>query len=609
MVALFATLAVAIGLATPALAATITVNQPEEGHNFVAYQILDGTVTEDTGHTNVRLSNVEWGSNVNGDALLTALRSSTTPVYAATSSNGTKSNTTVGAVFADAKSAADFAAVFDWASDNSALANEVAKIINARPDVLKGDGVTAQRNDTSRTYTLTIDDPGYYFIRDGEGEDANVFVQIFNDDKEVAPKSATPGLEKKVQENTSYQQNGGYGTGYNDTADYSIGDMVPFKLIGTIPDTSAYSNGYQYTISDTLSTSLDLPSTSDVKVYLTTGKDSDLSSASTTYSTGMAALDVTSSFLVTPATSTAGVKTLTIRPNIGGNNDAAGANDLTKVPNVDKFKYVVVTYSAKLNSSAVLGQQAIAGNLGESGSRGNVNKARLYYSNNPSFPDADHQGETPEDYVIVFTYGTDVTKVSASDTSTKLQNVTFKLVKGTYSAAEGATNNYAQVEDGKLTGWTTSANAANTTLTTDANGNIKVDGLDAGTYNLVEINNPNSGYNTPSEPWVITITANTSNGQGGEGAVTELVSLSGTVTNGSFTNNVAFHNQDKGLVAGTVSGVPTTGVVSATITNTQGFQLPQTGGTGTIALTIVGVILAAGAIIGLSIRKRANDEQ
>lgn len=612
---LVAAFIIALATALPAHAATITVNQPEDGHSYSAYQILDATVTEESNHTNVRLSNVQWGSNVNGDQLLAALKASNTPVYAATSNNGVKGNTTVGQVFANANSAADFAAVFDWASDNSALANEVAGIINqsmansdASDDILKGNPITSQRKEDNSGYTLEANDPGYYYIQDGAASatGGKYFVQIFNDSKEIAAKNATPALEKKVLENTKYQQDGGYGTAYNDTADYSIGDDVTFKLIGSIPDMSAYNNGYRYTVVDTLSTSLDLPAASDVKVFLAKERNAAVSLDGEAPS---GSVEVTSSFAVTtdPAT-----HVITVQPNIAASeNKTSGTNDLSAVPSIGEYNYVVVVYKAKLNASAALGQQTVTGNtLGESADHGNVNKAHLTYSNNPSFPDQDHHGTTPDDYVIVFTYGTDLTKVSAADTSTPLANASFILVKGTYT--DNGTNQYAQLSGDatngwRLTGWTSNRNEA-TTMTTQANGKVQVAGLDDGTYNLVETVTP-SGFNQPSQPWTITISADTSNGQDGNGKTTELKSLSGTVANGSFTNNVAFSGQDKGLVSGEVTGSVNTGAVSATITNTQGFQLPQTGDMGTKLLIALGVAIVAAVLIIASIRKRANGAQ
>lgn len=637
VVAALATLAVALGLATPALAATITVNQPEQNHIYNAYQILKATVTEDANHTNVRLSNVQWGDNVNGDALLSLLHTSQTNVYAATDSSGVKSDTTVATVFGKAQSAEDFAAVFDWAADNSALAQVVAEIIEAHSGtVLKGKPLTSTPVAATETvdahYTIEVNNPGYYYIKDtgSAAGTPSVFIQIFHDDKDIAPKNATPTLEKKVQENAKYQINGGYGVGYNDSADYSIGDSVPFKLIGAIPDMSAYNNGYQYTITDTLSTSLTAPESTAVKVFLSTTKDASVDASTTTAPNGT--VDVTSQFSVS-----VNGQTITVQPNITGSTSGAGANDLKQVVTTGTttlatdttYKYVIVVYSATLNSNAALGQQTISDNkLGETGAtardRGNVNKAHLDYSNNPSFPSNTHDS-TPDDYVIVFTYGTTFTKVDASNPTTKIDNVVFRLYK---YAADGSTKQYAIVDEAThklgvlnttnnvMEYWTDDSSHSNVTLTTENDGLIRVYGLDAGTYYLEEVSTkPNSSYNRPSQPWIIAITAETGNtrdsgshAQDGQGNETDLSSLTADVTNASY-GSVTFRGNTNSLVSGDPTGKPATGLIEATITNTQGFELPQTGGAGTIAITVAGIVLVAGAVITLTIRKRANDER
>ena len=49
-------------------------------------------------------------------------------------------------------------------------------------------------------------------------------------------------------------------------ADWDIGDSVPFKLIGSIPDMSAYDT-YEYIFTDTLSNGLTLQADT-IKVYI-----------------------------------------------------------------------------------------------------------------------------------------------------------------------------------------------------------------------------------------------------------------------------------------------------------------------------------------------------
>ena len=64
-------------------------------------------------------------------------------------------------------------------------------------------------------------------------------------------------------------QDGGYGNGYNDVADWNIGDEIPFKLIGTLPDEDSWVDytTYTYIFHDTMSAGLTLVGDS-IHVYI-----------------------------------------------------------------------------------------------------------------------------------------------------------------------------------------------------------------------------------------------------------------------------------------------------------------------------------------------------
>lgn len=141
------------------------------------------------------------------------------------------------------------------------------------------------------------------------------------------------------------------------------------------------------------------------------------------------------------------------------------------------------------------------------------------------------------------------------------------------------------MENNKLTGWVDSENSA-TTLTTDANGLIKVAGLDDGTYYIHEIQ-PLSGYNRIEDVTVV-ISADTTNGQKGQGEVTELKKIDVTANRKSAESEV------------------NTGVGTVTIKNNQGSTLPSTGGMGTTIFYVVGSILVLGAAILLITKKRMS---
>lgn len=161
-----------------------------------------------------------------------------------------------------------------------------------------------------------------------------------------------------------------------------------------------------------------------------------------------------------------------------------------------------------------------------------------------------------------------------------MAGVTFNL----YKYENNNVKKYAQVVNGKLAGWTDEAHA--TVLTTDSDGLIKVAGLDDGTYYIHEIK-PLAGYNSIDDVEIV-ITADTSNGQNGEGAVSELVSIDVTANGVAGTGNAA------------------AGTATVTIANNKGSNLPSTGGMGTTIFYVVGSILVLGAAILLITKKRMS---
>ncbi|MGN0988631.1 MAG: isopeptide-forming domain-containing fimbrial protein [Otoolea sp.] len=436
VLAMMMTLAMVIS----AFAATVTV--PSSGilkdHTFTAYQIFSGR--EEGGV----LSDVQWGSGIDSTAFLTAL----------------KADTTCGSLFTDCTDAAAVAKVLSDKNTNEALANAVAKLAYAN----KTDSGTAL---ISGQNTLA---DGYYLIVDtttnvGEGGAYNTaLLQVVGDINITVKTDATPTVEKKVLEDDKYNPDGGYGTGYNDVADYNIGDAVPFKLIGSVPDMSRYDT-YKYIFHDTLSAGLTLNEDS-IKVYV----ESDKAGTGKTEITGW-----------TKA--------------VDGQSFTVSFTDLKTVSGISQGKYIIVEYTATLNQSAVVGLD------------GNPNTVYLEYSNKPDQSgsgDTDNTGETPVDKVIVFSYELDTTKVDGQDNAKKLEGAEFKL--------HNADNKWMIVDsNNKVTGWADTEEGGST-LTSDANGLFKVIGLDDGTYYLKETKAP-SGYNLLSSEITVVITATTTNGQ------------------------------------------------------------------------------------------------
>ena len=506
LVSLLLALVMVFALAVSVSAATVTMptNGILKDHTYTAYQVFAGR--EENGI----LSDVTWGSGISSDAFLAAL----------------KADTTYGSLFTDCTDAAAVAKVLGANNTNEALANAVAELAYANKT---GDGTAL----TSGANTL---DDGYYLIVDttenvAAGSAYNKALLQVVGNINIAVKTDAPTVDKTVTNNDNTTGN---------AADYSIGDAVPFTLIGSVPDMSRYDT-YKYIFHDTLSAGFDAPETSAVKVYLSNDGTYDTSDA-----------DVTASFEIEVVD-----HTITI-----------SCNNLKTISNIAKGQFVIVKYEATLNSSAVIG------------GTGNPNTVFLEYSNKPdqSGSGDNNTGNTPEDKVFVFTYELDVTKVDGQD-NTKLAGAEFKL--------RTTDNKWVTVDtNGKVTGWVGSETAGST-LTTDANGLVKIIGLDAGTYYLKETKAP-VGYNTLKDEIKIVITA-------------EL-----TQTEDAAALNTLKISVDNGEAK---DGSITTGIVATDVKNNKGATLPETGGMGTTLFYAIGGILVLAAVVLFVTKRRMSAEK
>jgi fimbrial isopeptide formation D2 family protein/LPXTG-motif cell wall-anchored protein len=389
----------------------LTLTGTAKGHTYEAYQVFTGDLSTDDGKK--VLSNVKWGT---------------------------------GTTYTGTESAADVA---------KALGNRTMTIADLQSKLTLTKPVKTV--ESSKDSTTTVIDglvAGYYLVKDQDGTQTGksdaytkFIVQVVGD-TEASIKSNVPTVVKKVQD---INDSTGETSGWQDSADYDIGDDVPYQITGTMPDDIADYTTYKYEFSDTMSKGL-------------------------TYTANTATIkigdkDVTGSFQEVVTKNTDDDPTVVTWTC----NNLKGIDGVT----LDKDTKVVVTYTAKLNENATIG------------AAGNPNTVNLTYSNNPNNSGKGETGKTPDDKNIVFTYKTVVNKFD-QDGTTRLKGAGFTLQKK-YKKNDG-TFEYKVVK----------------TFTAGEETTFEFTGLDDGAYKLIESTTP-AGYNTIT-PIEFTISATHNDG-------------------------------------------------------------------------------------------------
>lgn len=180
---------------------TITINNPEPGHTYEAYQIFAGDLETVDGKT--VLTNITWGNGVNADEAQ--------------------------ATFKDAAAkAAELT--------TEVKARDFANFIGAR----KFNYLTNPTESTAGngTYTIANLAPGYYLVKDKEStltnEDAfyTLYMMKVVGNVTAEPKGGKPTLDKQIKNNNT----GEWGV----VGDHQIGDTVEFRTITTIYNPHGY---------------------------------------------------------------------------------------------------------------------------------------------------------------------------------------------------------------------------------------------------------------------------------------------------------------------------------------------------------------------------------
>lgn len=464
------------------------ITAPATTHIYEIYQIFTGDYSTDAAGT-AKLANIKWGANGTGTA-------------------GEAVGQTILDELSKVSSSASDKAKLDVIEKYVTLTNPVETITNGGTADVVG---------------------GYYLIKDRDGslsgsEPYTTYLVSVVGNVTINPKSNdVPEFKKKLKDTNDST---GDVSDWQDSADYDIGDDIPFRLQGTVPEDYDSYKTYYYAFHDVEEKGLTFDPSS-VEVHL--GDENGAIIPNTDY------------------------KVLTKKDGTTSDTECTFEivfDDLKKVSGVTADSTITVTYKSQLNDSAVLGAQ------------GNVNKAKLEYSNNPR---GNGTGTTPWDNVIVFTYKVVVNKIDQA--GQPLVGAQFTLTK-------------------KINGGTEVIK----TMTIDSSETqFTLSGLDDGEYTLTETVTP-AHYNTIS-PITFTVKADHTITWETERREDILTSLSG----------------DKKVGEITFASSKTDGTLTTDVINNIGTTLPGTGGIGTTIFYVIGGGLMVAAAILLITKKRMEN--
>ena len=388
----------------------------------------------------------------------------------------------------------------------------------------------------------------------------------WNYDVTVYPKNQTgsPDLEKTVrEEKNSTGKNTGSLTdiadGYAHTATASVGDVVDYQIISTLPTiTSKATSLTTYTFVDTLSEGIRY-NRSDVVIefFRDAGCTDQITAWDEDSGKFVVSYDDAQNTMTIGMTET-GLADINESESVYTGSVKRGYSDCT----------MRITYAATLTAGAQLGDTD------------NPNEVALTWKRtNTGYFD------TLQDCCHVYTYGVDVLK-QFSDGKGDLTNVSFLLHNDSddvYIIAEQRDGMYY------VKGFT-GKKADATAFVPNDSGHIIVNGLEDDTYTLTETAT-DKGYVLLKNGVEIVIAATESN-SACEICGAKLLTASGTV-NGEPAN------MEDGNA-----------IVPLTVINNPGFDLPKTGGYGTWMFTVGGcMLLGVAAFIVARGRKHNRNDQ
>ncbi len=577
---------------------TITVDNEKNGHTYNSYQVFKGDYYEkedQNGKKIPTLSNIEWSTELqkeittedehekgktHGDKIIEALKEKNPELYK------------------NCETADDIAKELQGKPNDGDVIREFTDIVgkyildNDIP-ITKGTSTLLEEKDKTgnvvSNYKIKDLEPGYYIVIDAEAnakDDAysRYLIDVVQD-VTMEPKSSIPKLKKKVIGNNvktkidgTYVEDEKRNTAlYKDVSEtYNAKDYdIEFELKSYLPNPDGY-NTYKFEIVDILAKGFDLDNNS-IKVYLgeneypktrekvikgneETGEEDRIETVE----------NYTIKYVVITAEIYAEYKkyfeeegkqypdgyaeiqygkTLIL---IEINDLIGQIKDEVIIPGQDVF----VRYNSKLNGN------------GEVGNTPNINEAYLKYSNNPYNNEQITQTTTQTTYT--YTIDLNVSKIAElkaeTDEMEYLEGAEFEIYSEPNTVKERKVIATITVES-----------------IIDAEGNIisskgLYSSLGAGTYYLKEVKAP-EGYNKLREEIEIEVNA----------TCDEYGTITWTVE--EKNNNSLIHAQ---IVEKEGTLIPE---IKLQVENTSGFQLPVTGGQGTVIFTIIGISIMVISVI------------
>lgn len=303
-----------------------TITAPDNGHTYEVYQIFTGRLDA----VNTELINLKWGKNGTG-------------------AEGT---------------AVDAAILTELEQTSGSSDIEKLKLVK-KYVTIKADQAYGTVGEGS-AQPMTNVPAGYYLIKDvdgsqtGENSAYTTYVVKIVGNIAIQPKMDVPVAEKYVKDINDSQNEENE---WQKTADYDIGDEIPFQMTAKIPSNYEDYESYKIVFHDTQAEGLSFKK--DTVKVMVDGKD------------------ITENSIVKP--NPEGTETFQII-----------IEGLKKLSFVKAGSTITVEYKSVLNNNAIHGAE------------GNSNSMYLEYSNNPN---GEGTGRTPKREVKVFTYKVVIHKV------------------------------------------------------------------------------------------------------------------------------------------------------------------------------------------------------